>query len=81
MKQHNQDSWHHLNTDEVVQLLDVDLDRGLTGDEVRKRQANFGKNLLTSRKGTPEWKKFLLQFHSPPALYPAGRVRDHRLFG
>lgn len=65
MKATEHESLHHLNTDEVVQLLDVDLERGLSSEEVKKRQARYGKNVLTSRKGTPEWKKFLLQFNSP----------------
>lgn len=54
-----------MHTDEVVHLLEADLQKGLSSTEIPKRQANFGLNVLTSHKGTPEWKKFLLQFHAP----------------
>jgi Ca2+-transporting ATPase len=50
---------------EVVQLLDTSCERGLSAEQVAHRQQEYGPNLLTSRRGTPAWKRFLLQFHQP----------------
>ena len=57
--------WHHLPANEVAELLDSDLARGLTADEVRRRRDTFGANLLTPKAGKPAWLRFLLQFHQP----------------
>ncbi len=39
-------SWHSLNNEEVLRSLDTHLDRGLTTEEVQKRQAEHGFNQL-----------------------------------
>ncbi len=57
--------WHQLQAAEVVRLLDVDLQTGLTGAEVERREAKFGLNRITARRGTPAWVKFLQQFNQP----------------
>ena len=57
--------WHALAETEVVKLLDVDLQLGLSADEVRERQREHGPNRLTARRATPGWKRFLQQFHQP----------------
>jgi len=41
--------WHHLPTDEVLDLLDTNIQQGLDVFEVKHRQERFGLNLLTSR--------------------------------
>ncbi len=61
----NTPAWHALAETEVVRTLDIDLKRGLSADEVRRRQAQYGPNRLTARKGTPGWKRFLQQFNQP----------------
>ena len=58
-------AWHQLPAEEVVQLLETDLQAGLTAAEVRRRSAKFGPNRLTFKKGRGEWMRFLLQFHQP----------------
>ncbi|MHB8851527.1 MAG: cation-translocating P-type ATPase, partial [Acidithiobacillus ferriphilus] len=58
-------SWHQLQTEEVVCLLDVDLETGLAAEEVKRRQEKFGLNRITARPGTPAWLKFLQQFNQP----------------
>jgi len=55
--------WHHLPQEEVLDLLDTDLDKGLDRFEVEDRQQNFGSNALTQRKGQGPLLRFLLQFN------------------
>jgi len=57
--------WHQLSPEGVVRFLGVDLSAGLSLEEVRRRQAEFGPNRVTARRGTPAWKKFLQQFNQP----------------
>ena len=57
--------WHKLGAEEVVQILDVDLATGLSVEEVRRRQNDFGRNRVTARPGTPAWRKFIRQFNQP----------------
>lgn len=56
-------AWHTLSPREVAQLLDVDPERGLSSDEVKRRQAEYGLNQMTARRGTPAWVRFLQQFN------------------
>jgi len=60
-----QEIWHALSTDEVIKRLVVDVSRGLSSDEVKKRRDHFGLNQITPKKGTPLWLRFLMQFHQP----------------
>ncbi|TNF33157.1 MAG: HAD family hydrolase, partial [Gammaproteobacteria bacterium] len=55
--------WHHLPQEEVLDLLDSDLEKGLDRFEVEDRQQNFGPNTLAQRKGQGPLLRFLLQFH------------------
>jgi Ca2+-transporting ATPase len=57
--------WHHLQAEEVVRLLDVDLKTGLSGAEVNRRAEKFGPNVVRARRGTPAWLKLLQQFNQP----------------
>ncbi|MBN1585800.1 MAG: cation-transporting P-type ATPase [Candidatus Omnitrophica bacterium] len=57
--------WHHLPTEEVVQILEVDLNRGLDRFEIENRRAHFGANLLKGKKGKSPFVRFILQFHQP----------------
>ena len=57
--------WHHLPTDEVVDLLGSDSGKGLDMFEIKHRLEYFGPNTISARKGKgPLW-RFLLQFHQP----------------
>ncbi|HSH15072.1 MAG TPA: cation-transporting P-type ATPase [Verrucomicrobiae bacterium] len=58
-------NWHQLQTEEVVQFLEADLRAGLSADEVRKRQAQFGPNRLTGARRISAWWRFLQQFAQP----------------
>jgi len=55
--------WHQLETQEASRRLSVDFHQGLSAEEARRRQAEFGLNQMTARRGTPAWVKFLQQFN------------------
>ncbi|MEN8212931.1 MAG: cation-transporting P-type ATPase [Pseudomonadota bacterium] len=57
--------WHHLPQEEVQTLLETDVAKGLDTFEVAHRQAHFGPNRLTLKKGKSPLMLFLLQFHQP----------------
>ena len=59
------DHWHHLPIDEVLELLEVNPQRGLDTFAARRRQEHFGPNQLTPRRGKSPLVKFLLQFKNP----------------
>jgi magnesium-transporting ATPase (P-type) len=65
MKEQDGVSWHQLEAEKVVSLLDVELRSGLTAPEVERRQGKHGPNRLTAQKRRSEWVRFLLQFHAP----------------
>ena len=55
--------WHHLPQEEVLDLLDTDLEKGLDRFDVEERQQDFGPNTLTQRQGQGPLLRFLLQFN------------------
>ena len=57
--------WHHLATREVFQLLDSNLETGLTSQEATKRQEHYGSNELKGKSGKNPLVRFLLQFNQP----------------
>jgi magnesium-transporting ATPase (P-type) len=64
----SQASWYQLAGDQVLEQLKVDLGVGLSNDEVLRRQAIYGKNQLTAKRGISKLKRLLLQF-SQPLMY------------
>lgn len=63
MEQFKDKAWHQLSPEEVLKLLKVAVAAGLSAEEVRERQTEFGLNQMTARRGTPAWVKFLQQFN------------------
>jgi len=57
--------WHHIPTDSVPELLNVDPARGLDEDEAGRRLERHGPNRLTPKKGKSAILLFLSQFHNP----------------
>ena len=57
--------WHHLPTDEVIDLLDTNWQQGLDIFDVKHRQERFGLNVLTPKKEKSPLVRFLLQFNNP----------------
>ena len=54
--------WHSLSFEDVLKKLKVDKDKGLSLNEVRIRQQQYGKNILEDGDKFNLFKKFLAQF-------------------
>src|SRR5687768_1482897 len=65
MKIQTDKPWHQLPAEAVIESLGVNLNTGLSSDEVRRRQKELGPNRVTARRGVPAWRKFLQQFNQP----------------
>jgi Ca2+-transporting ATPase len=57
--------WHHLPASEVVELLESDRERGLDRFAIEHRQKEYGPNRISTKRETPAFVRFLLQFHQP----------------
>ncbi len=57
--------WHAVPAEELAEFLSVNLSTGLSGDDVRRRQKEFGPNRVTPHRGAPAWMKLLQQFNQP----------------
>ena len=57
--------WHNLSTKEVIKILKTNLKKGLSQEEIRIRQKEFGKNSLPEEITLSGIKIFLRQFKSP----------------
>ena len=58
------DSWHDLDSDEIIQKLGTELD-GLSEKEVMRRRERYGKNKLKEPETTSAFLRFLSQYHDP----------------
>ena len=58
-------TWHQLQAEQVVRLLEVDLKTGLSAEAVKHRQQKYGLNRIAARPGMPSWLQFLRQFNQP----------------
>ncbi|MDP1580632.1 MAG: HAD-IC family P-type ATPase [Candidatus Didemnitutus sp.] len=63
MKKLHEAIWHQVDAAETAGRLDVNFAQGLSANEVKRRQTEFGLNQMTARRGTPAWVKFLQQFN------------------
>lgn len=61
----NRKHWHHLSTEETIELLDSSSGMGLDESEVRERLKTLGPNAITVKKEKGPLIRFLLQFHQP----------------
>ncbi len=55
--------WHTEDAKGAVSALLSDARQGLSSAAAAQRLAEHGPNRLSERRGTPAWKRFLLQFH------------------
>jgi len=55
-------AWHSLSTDEVAELLRVDISSGLVAEEVEDRQLQYGANAILSSELRGVWTILLQQF-------------------
>ncbi|GMH32806.1 hypothetical protein BSKO_00640 [Bryopsis sp. KO-2023] len=53
---------HEWETDKILKHFNIDINKGLTSEQVLKQRQEFGENRLTPPKTIPAWQKFLLQF-------------------
>lgn len=58
-------NWYHLSAEKVMDALSADKNKGLSLDAVKKRQEEFGANVITLKKGKSAFKRFMLQIHQP----------------
>lgn len=65
MKKSSHSNWHQLLASEVLGLLAVELDVGLTEAEVALRRRKFGANRIAPRREIPAWRRFVREFHQP----------------
>lgn len=57
------EQWFALDTNTVMQKLNIDYERGLSSEEAADRLKKSGPNKLPEEKDTPEWIKFFKHFH------------------
>lgn len=60
-----QKAWHAISVADVLREMDVEPEAGLSADDAVQRKEQYGPNTITQEKGTPAWKRFLLQFNQP----------------
>ncbi len=65
MEKQDDQPWHALPAEQVLEHLGVDRAAGLSQDEVRRRQQVHGPNRVSAHQGTPLWLKFALQVNQP----------------
>ncbi len=53
------------DTKTVLKELDSNIKKGLSKEDVQKRQQKYGVNTLTPPKGKSAWLRFFLQIHQP----------------
>ncbi len=58
-------NWYTLSEAQSLQALDTSLDEGLNTETVAQRQAQFGKNVITQKKGESPLLIFLKEFNQP----------------
>jgi P-type Ca2+ transporter type 2C len=54
--------WHTLSIDRTLSQLEVEVNQGLTTDQVQSRLAQYGKNELVAAAGRSRWQILLDQF-------------------
>ena len=57
-------SWHSLDTDEIIELFESDRSDGLGPLSISHREEFFGKNIIKEKKRDSKLKKFFMQFHN-----------------
>ncbi len=65
MKRPNTIGWHELTETQALEALNADALKGLSKQDSKNRQARFGANRLTPKKGKYPLLLFLSQFHDP----------------
>ena len=61
--------------------LGTDLERGLAGEEARRRLAVVGRNELAVAAPIPRWRRFFAQFENPLVLLLSPRQQSRSSCG
>jgi P-type Ca2+ transporter type 2C len=56
--------WHSMDAADALKAVESDMEKGLTGDEVRQRLEQYGRNKLPEGKKRSAWMRLLEQFHN-----------------
>ncbi len=56
------ENWFSKQAKQIAEEVKTNLENGLSSEEVKKRQEQYGYNELTAKKKRPVWIKFLEQF-------------------
>jgi Ca2+-transporting ATPase len=69
-------SWHVLSVGQALEAQGTDPSSGLTEEEVTRRRAAFGRNVLSEAKPEAKWRAFARQYRDPMqiVLLAAGGV-------
>jgi Ca2+-transporting ATPase len=62
------EAWHALSVSQTAQLLQTDLESGLTESEARRRRGKHGSNRLQEEEKEPFWKEFIEELREPLIL-------------
>ncbi|MDB6172242.1 MAG: ATPase, P-type (transporting), superfamily, subfamily [Chthoniobacteraceae bacterium] len=65
MMSRDKSSWHQASVEEVLQWAGVQVETGLSAEEIKSRRNQYGPNVVSARPGVPAWLKFLRQFNQP----------------
>jgi P-type Ca2+ transporter type 2C len=68
------DSPHTHDGDDVARALGSDSQRGLDSEEVERRLAQYGPNVLRATPALPAWRRWLRQFQDPLVYLLLGAV-------
>lgn len=68
-----QDPWRQ-DVAEIAADLSVDVNEGLSAEEIVARQERYGPNQLEAAEAVPTWRKFLAQFADPLIYLLLGAV-------
>ncbi|MCL5995238.1 MAG: HAD-IC family P-type ATPase, partial [Chloroflexi bacterium] len=60
--------WHTLSAAETAGKLGVEIERGLSAEQVRQQLARVGPNQLRAEKSEPIWRTFLEELREPMVL-------------
>lgn len=58
-------NWHQMSIEEATNLLDTDLAKGLSQEEVKRRAEEYGPNEIIGKKGRSAFLRFLENFKQP----------------
>lgn len=60
--------------DKIIEDFNVDLDNGLSDEQVTQQREKFGENKLPEKKEDPYWKVFLKNFKEPIVIVLMGAI-------